>query len=800
MATTDETIPLIYAELRRHWRDPWEPYPYLDPLDYDLGLAPTLATARLMYDHGLIDDGLGANTVYLPTAGMLNGFFVRLMRPAVLPEESPSPVWHGVITEELAQAGGSDVVDADALAVQTGGTVLIARGLEYLLARAAVTGSWVKTTADDPVLVDELLPFNTLTIKGLAAIGNRSAAKYAGPGGTEAYVFSDTDEGVWTAEQIVEYLLAHFAPPALAVTLTGATANLAGWTEAMPPARTVLEGLNRIVRRDRGHAWRCIVTPAAAAGADAVAVKIFSDYPEDVTAGGLAIAKATERYTLAANADAVADVQIRRSTECVFDKVTARGGPIILMGTFTFANARLAVGWGDASATAYKASSDVGRAADKFRPVYTTFVATPANIPGGPGCNSEGWPDLTADAPLWRAGRSFLRQLPILASDDDSGAPAEFRPPLVACQISVGGELVYAPVDRLSECIEHAPNWPVHVLDGVMGLRVGARPNLYLAKDHFSGAAASVYSPVVDYESIVATLAWPSTSWLHVTRDIEIPLDVGRPRTLYIDLPEAECWYRLAGTVTDVVDGALVTQAEAMTLRTDRDKLATVCALAAAWHQRPRRAVQITYATLVHDMVPGGMLNRLTSPAGNTDVYAIVSRVRWDCRAGTTILETDFAELDYRAAAGLGRGGAKLNAPRLGGVDQRDAAANLPARDAAAVGMGSRPFLVTVEQDGYDTHASPLTAGRGGYDEDEETYENCTWTYTATDYLTGGALTMADGTAADELTPARPRMPGFAYFYAGEGGRPTEALACRDSTGELVLLYCIGEITDYEEC
>jgi len=103
--------------------------------------------------------------------------------------------------------------------------------------------------------------------------------------------------------------------------------------------------------------------------------------------------------------------------------------------------------------------------------------------------------------------------------------------------------------------------------------------------------------------------------------------------------------------------------------------------------------------------------------------------------------------------------------------------------------MAANIFVVTVEKDGYDAEASPNTEGAGGkwVDGEGSGHENCTWTYTVKDYWSGDVLTMADGSDAEDLTPAHWRIAKCEYS-AG-----TVGLATRNADGDIVLLMVFNE-------
>ena len=82
--------------------------------------------------------------------------------------------------------------------------------------------------------------------------------------------------------------------------------------------------------------------------------------------------------------------------------------------------------------------------------------------------------------------------------------------------------------------------------------------------------------------------------------------------------------------------------------------LQPVASLAAAWYEKPRRAVTVNYSTLLFGFLPGDFVSDVTG--GNlmgAKVNTAISRIIWNAGKGTTTIQTDFAELDFVAVAGV---------------------------------------------------------------------------------------------------------------------------------------------------
>ena len=633
MADIAEIIrPTVHT--RAEWGGAWIARPALKPQTVRRRLSPSLPEAAFRWDYGEIDanDGEGAAAVEKLD---LAGHFVRISDPG----PPPVPIWYGVILAETdlpAMEGGAE---------PTGLQILAARGLEWLLTHSPVDGSYVEI-AGAPQKIDRVLPFNLRHAHGLALQGNRSADKEtrAGGGGS-SYVFSN-DGSVWTAEDIAEYLITWFTEIDYGFDLSGLHANLAAFGGAVAGPKTVADGLNALANRRRGHAWAVEVDGAD----DTMAVKIYSAFDEDVTVGGVTIGTTADVIVLERRWYTSLQVTSEHVTE--YEKVVVRGSPILLVGTFSFDGGTLEEAWGAAAETAYEAEADDDARKDEiYQSVFTAFRVPFASVPGGPTSNADG---TLAAGPAYALpfGKSILRQIPLELTDDDAWAPAGFRSPLVVISDNPGGAANYVPVDKIAKPNTLRRNMSVIPLDGEIGFRLTASPNYALGHGHYNHGASYSYAEdlAVDYESIYATAAWYSDEHLSVTEDLAAG---GTAGTLIVDVPEAQCWYRLANTMVDCADGTRTVEAAAATLRTDAAQLTAIAAMVKSWYLRDRRACKARMDDLDYQDMLGYMLEAFTNAADpDVEVGSLISEIRWDFHNATTTIKTDFTELDFVGLAG----------------------------------------------------------------------------------------------------------------------------------------------------
>ncbi len=163
----------------------------------------------------------------------LNGWFIR-----ICDSNAVAPLFVGQIARTRSNIGGSDTSQAG-----TGKQTLTAYGLEMLLKKAQVRGSYIIFN-NEVVQVDTVLSFNMdKSVSGLGSIltGNRSNQKQEiGETGRECFVFSADSTELWTARDIIEYLLVCWAPqePVFELADSNGTENMSELSEAWQGLRT----------------------------------------------------------------------------------------------------------------------------------------------------------------------------------------------------------------------------------------------------------------------------------------------------------------------------------------------------------------------------------------------------------------------------------------------------------------------------------------------------------------------------------------------------------------------------------
>jgi len=681
MTTISLHQPYVYT--RRRWADDWVHNPDLFALIAEDDVAPSLPTARFLWLYGNKSIDSAAFVSVAPED--LVGKYVQIRRPltalerSAYPDAVPPPVWAGRFTAEGDGPGGfasEDILESDL--PPTGHQVYTARGLAIDLHRARIYGSVVYLSGS-ATRIDSVFNFNVSTRRGGPPVGNRSSAKHSNPAnGLSSYVFADStssDVKTWTSADIIEYLLTWFAPVEQKWTLIGQKTILGAFTNVITPGRSVAATIDQLVDRRNGAAWS---TPGSL---DEPAVQIASLLSEDTVVGGSTLPANDGAGPFDPNIEAVETLTVNRSTEHRYTRIIARGDRLVLCGSFTVGDGA-DITWDSAAQTAYKAATDAQRVAEKFKHVWTTHILTDPTGAGtrlfydGNGARNGTCPsvavngqlDVTKPAPIFLSEKTLLRQLPILTGYTYSGGsvilsdqsdPHEFFPPFVLVKGEIKGEAAYGFVDRPSTLDGRleAPGMSLTMLDDAPGFRIKAKIPHMLALNSFGGAGPSNIAPQYDYRDMVATVAIASDVHLQIVRNVGSAneADDAEPsQTLVIDVRGAEAWYICAGTIVDCIDGKLIRTPTGIVARNDSADLEAIAALAVAWYKRDRRALTVKFKTPFYDLTPGDMITTIDPEDRTIEINSIVTRVRWDFKNATTVVQTDFAELDF---VGFGKRG-----------------------------------------------------------------------------------------------------------------------------------------------
>ncbi len=723
MAAPDSRYQKPSVQMKRKWDDPWQTELELEVDSWDVTESPARPQAHISYRYGKISDGRGPKESLDPLLLGRGGWFVRVMRPLTEEEivwavgaiPAGFPLFSGVLMRPKDNRG-------DDFPGPTGADIGRCLGLDFLLERTEISTSifW------DGLEVSTLktaLPFNIRDSKTNTLQGNRSTIKHFGGGAgrlQDSYVFSDEDGELWTAHDVVEYLISQFSPVDFNMQLAGST-NLDQYVDAWRPFKNIRQGLNAIINRTRGHSWRIKSTISSEFSAipfDVTTLVITPAFRNDASGGGVTLRGNRDTVDVSGtDVRIVGTINISDDIQPQFDRLVLLGDPLINMETVDFSDgppAQITELWSSSLEDDFKAADKDGRKAAKFETVYRAFGLTTSLLNPGPTVQSDG--TLTTDVTPTQSflGKTLLRNLPMLKTDDDGGTgPAEFRRPLLYVEMP---DATFVPLDKLDTNQHGLARVTVKMLSGQMGVMLGgsAGKNHLYGLGHYAVGApdteGDTVAPKFDFENIKATIAWASSERLRVVAEFQRDNAAGIPRTKVIEVPGAQAWWRAPGTTVDVVDGQPVVEEFSAELRNDRDRLNAILTFVKAWREPHRRTCSIAFRGTVDDYKVGQILRNITGPFGSTAINTVISRVTYDAVKGTTTVQTAFSELDFGKIAGQARGRAGIGRQGL----------SFPSKPAiGASHIGQDPENLPAEDMGSDTHViaergQPTGAFTGG--------------------------------------------------------------------------------------
>lgn len=175
-------------------------------------------------------------------------------------------------------------------------------------------------------LIDEVPAFNERYGRGGTERGNRSDVV----NDNAVFEFS-ADGGVWTHQDIAEYLLMYFGPKMITWELAGANDLLDALTTRQNFAgKDIWQCLNRLVDRRRGLAWH--IPNADFDADDTVKIEVVSRFEADIVEGALTVT-ANPKQVVVIGDDPVSgefdrdktDCQITENRGAYYDRIVVRG-------------------------------------------------------------------------------------------------------------------------------------------------------------------------------------------------------------------------------------------------------------------------------------------------------------------------------------------------------------------------------------------------------------------------------------------------------------------------------------------
>lgn len=604
-------------------------------------------------------------------------------------------IWFGVVAEMDLRLDG-----AETFGVGSGFEAITAYGLEYLLARRKVDGTFISDldAAGANIKIDREVVFNRRFTVGASDSGNRSASRNA----AGIYTHSATDTDLWTNLDIIEYVIDFFQTDLPRFRLVGQPEILDQIVDRHDLfGMNVLDCLNKLIDRRRGVGWR-LVTDGRKGGI--VGIFVYSMLADPIWLEETSIPANPYQDTL--YFDSLIDIKtnIKFSTKNLYDRIEVLGERMKICGTLSPENGTFQPFWTAAEETAYEAASDTERASDKFDTVFTKFrppsdwnLVYATLISGDPNFVPDNSPpvfdtyslrktrdgkvfrdtheDITGGevelAPVWNHDQMFLRWIPLEEISAAVDAEKEYREPFAI--IWRGEALGYQYVDRLKNELEKANqfhslrltisnhDFAIVVRGTANHLLGGAAPGT--DPDNPGGGFPDAPIPEtsipaeLDWFNLFVTLAWELDTRIGV--DLRLPGPTESGKTLLIEVPGAEYWAIGAGTIDDVTDGVIGYNNGGVyeVVRDDSDRLRAIAITAAAWYGMQRSVISYEFTGLA-PFHPVGMLIRgaVGSTVGLQPVGTVVTERKWDFEGkdgfGKTSVRTGAGELDAVMVAG----------------------------------------------------------------------------------------------------------------------------------------------------
>ncbi len=347
--------------------------------------------------------------------------------------------------------------------------------------------------------------------------------------------------------------------------------------------------------------------------------------------------------------------EVEEIDESYYDRIVVEGEFVLNCGTVSgYSNLTLIPGWNSELQMQYQQDTDTGRKDEKYRDVFSTFILPfntsdyifsldeTANRGGCPTIKPDGNVDFSTTVPLFKTGKRLSRQLPF--KTDTAATP--YKQPTVWVKFTYESKDFVLQVDRMADTFPGAPGCSITLLNDRPGFRINGSPRHLFGLNSFTGTSKK--TPLFIYQNIMATVAFRADNRLRYQLDIN-PTAAALPtaKILTLRVPGAECWIAKKGTITEVTT-EVIRLTEDTVLRNDRDKLAIIAAMAKAWYGRRRKTLTLTSDSIVYDCQPGSLVKEVLTGNKRTAIGTVISSIKWNFADGTTTIQTDWQELDFR--------------------------------------------------------------------------------------------------------------------------------------------------------
>lgn len=327
--------------VKPYYNDNWRYVPYLFPETSTEAAAPSDSEAMLTWDYGKYVNLWGDPGATLLPLNIQN-WHVQILVHTIY---GTYISWIGIVVGESLSETGIDV----ATGLPRGEQVIECRGLEYLLERRPIIGTYVGDETGYTYL-QRTRDFNTSGSRRENLAGNRSA--YINPtSGT--YLFS-SDGNKWSNFNIIQYLLATFQPWLAFQDTTGQLYyapqfKIAGQVSALKHiyeehrfgGRTVREALNSLIDRKRGLGWKIMTD-----GIGTIYIYVYSISQRAITGNSIVLPANPRQIDVQIHDDKWIQAKYRISSTNQVDWIVVDSEePVKTMATVRFSNGTLEPAW-----------------------------------------------------------------------------------------------------------------------------------------------------------------------------------------------------------------------------------------------------------------------------------------------------------------------------------------------------------------------------------------------------------------------------------------------------------------------
>ena len=661
---------------KRYWTDQWVPAPYVYPLFCEEFAAPNIGSAQFRFDFGRIKQ----NDVMVPGDYYPNDFRGYYLAIATDYGDTGggSFYWAGICTDQ--ETTNDRAIDIG------GDQIYTAREIGHLFDRTPITKGHVQHSTNDPITIDYLPKFNRRLDWTPTLRGNRQEDPDTDD--DELYIFEERwDDGkVWTAWNVVNYLIKKHNPTNFNISLTGQSEELKSYEDVWDlDGMTLWEALNRVINRKYGLCWSL-----QHSGSGTIFLNVKTTTSTDITLNDRSIYANTSPRTLNLPADwpfnhLYDPIPQRQATTSVYDVIEVRGARAKVCGTLSYPDGHLLKGWKLSLEEDYKDGAgsatdpdknDRERAHDRYDGVYGRIVvpfnwngkclnASDDEVPLMISIDETGEVDLDNVGDFWMGDIRLDRSLFLEKNTDYTTDPPtkefasdqdpEYVPIIVFLKDEDDGANHTATdewiaVDRVSGTLQGVySSASIRPLDNQMGFQLDVTPrHIFAGYPWAGGPTISNYQPEFGHEGLYVTAVIEHPQRIKVVEEVYDSSRGDSERRLVIDVPEAQFWYIVPGTVYDIdSNGDRVRYSGDGLLRDDRELLDFIAAAAKAWYGKTRQAVNIPIKRIDSYCDLCDMLQGVTGYSFQFPVNAPVTGIRTDFVNDMVNIETGWGSADF---------------------------------------------------------------------------------------------------------------------------------------------------------